>query len=163
MDEVMPSDPVGFIDHRWPLWIDPRTLGILLIAWSVISLAEDASQFGFSFLSISAQYHFIGFWDIPISWLVVVIPLGLVVAALAVIVGGWLMHVANDLGRLMVLGGLGVAVAAKVASFVAQGELGPVDWGQTVSAVAGLAFLLGVAYLVLASGSEIALGPTPVS
>ncbi|MHB1501355.1 MAG: hypothetical protein ACYCYK_09370, partial [Candidatus Dormibacteria bacterium] len=114
--------------HRTlPLAIDQRTLGVLLIVWSLINVVDDVSSIQWSFLPpappgghASLLHRLLVGMPFPWLWYFILGPAILAVCALAVIAGGILMGTERRPGQGIAAAGLLLGLGAEVVALISE-------------------------------------------
>ena len=162
-----PDDgPVVFRSTRGPrrslpLAIERRTLGIMLIVWSLVSIANESVSIQVVFFAPPVPGHggsLLGMFQttpFPWLWYSFLGPICLITFALLVIAGSILMAVGREPGRALTAGGLVLALGAELVGLVAElASLKPpfqFPWQLAVTQAGAAVVVGGALYLVVAA------------
>ena len=155
-----------------PLGIERRTLGVLLIVWSLVSIANDSASIQVVFFGPPAPGHAESllrlFQTTPFPWLWYFFlgPIFFIAFGLVVIAGSILVAVRRGPGRVLTLAGLLLALGAELVTLVVElTSLRPpiqLPWQWAVATGSNCLILVGAIYL-LAAATGVAPAPEPQS
>ena len=145
-----------------PLAIDQRTLGVMLIVWSLISVVDDVTSIQWNFFppappgSHSALLQpFLAGTPFPWLWYFLLGPAILAISALVVLAGGILMGMERRPGQGIAAAGFLLALGAEVVSLISEltSLRAPfhLPWQWAVNSASSALLMLGALCVVMAA------------